>query len=432
MSNLVLFVLFVLSLILFRRAFLSSKLPMIKICLAIYFVNFLLGHVILTFYRLLFRPDSYILLADLRLLESKLDIKFLLFLNIAQFLLVCLGTLISGDRYVKDNEPEIKFFSRDLTTAIILMTLVGWIGNIAVYFGNVNIFSAFHPFELLGTAWLVSGFRLINFKKFILIAIASSHFIWAVFIFKSKSEAFLILVALAIRFLHSKTKVRIYQISAISLVGILLFPFIQVQKGILTLSKIQNQLDSQGEQFTFLKSFGLSFLQRFDGADSITDAYSASAGSWYTPIEYMRVILSKLIPNISFLLGDYFGENTSTTSSLGQMWNDQMRTISIEKVTYGIPVTFGPMAEGYAISGMILGLFLCLTFGIIMKKLCSACYSQKLFSVTCGFYYMCHLENLQNSIGSTILMVPKMLECYLVLRIFQIFSSKPIVRFLSN
>ena len=423
MTILILSLLSVSSVYLAKKAFASSNFPILEIPLAIYFMNFLLGHLILISYRLIFKPSS-LYLGDYRFFKSGTDIKFIIALNFLQFNFVCLGILIGRNNAKEIQANKYQRFEKDLTWALILMTLIGWIGNIGVISGNINLFSAFHPFELFGTAWLVSGFRLKEVNRFVVIVLSSFHLIWAIFFFHSKSEAFLVLISLVIRFIHSKSKITIRQLLSVVLIGILLFPYIQEQKGIFTFSKIQSLLTSQGVKLPYAKSFALTLLQRFDGADSITDAYSAGAGSWYSPLEYVQIIFFKLIPNISFLVGDSFGENTLTSRSLGQLWNDQVRPQSLINITRGVPVTYGPMAEGYALSGLLLGLSLCLIFGIIIRKFCSACYSNNLFAVSCGLYFISHLENLQNSLGSTILMTPKMLECFLLVRLLQMALSK--------
>jgi len=50
---------------------------------------------------------------------------------------------------------------------------------------------------------------------------------------------------------------------------------------------------------------------------------------------------------------------------MGQLWNNQMRPRSVLDVTSSVPVTYGPLAEGYAISGLVLGILLSISFGII-------------------------------------------------------------------
>lgn len=395
----------------------KSMYPMLKIAYLVYLLNFCIGHIILLSYRLIFEPESTVLLADTRLLEGKLNIEYLLFLNVLQLLFVCSGILLTTSANSKRNELTAKSFPPELNTALVWATSIGWIGNVAGVTGNVNLYSAFHPFELLGTAWIVSGFRLKPIRQVLVFFLASLHLFWAVLIFHSKSEAFLILVALLIRFLHSETSKKGSQIMLVSISALFLFPFIQVQKGILTLSKVQMLLVSQGEKFSLPKSFAIGFLQRFDGADSITDAYSAGAGSWYSFLDYSKLLITKFIPNISFLLGNYFGEETSNSSSLGQLWNDQMRPFSMRNVTYGVAVTFGPMAEGFSIGGLSLGIFLCILFGALIGFFCKSCYSIKLLPTLCGLYFMFHLENLQNSFGNLILMLSKVLQCYLLLKI---------------
>ena len=390
---------------------------MFKIAISVYLINFFIGHVLLLSYRLIFKPNSYILLGDIRLLNINIDIKFLLFLNLLQLVFVSVGVFIAKSAKSAKRFLEREDFPEDLNRALLLTTFIGWIGNLAGIRGNVNLFSAFHPFELLGTAWLVSGFRLKRLGQPVVFILAMFHLIWAVLLFRSKSETFLILVALIVRLLHSETKIKLSQISLISITAYILFPFIQVQKGILTISKVQELLVSQNESFSFLKALGIGFLQRFDGADSITDAYTAGAGSWYGLFEYSKLILIKMIPNISFLIGNFFGEDTATASSLGQLWNDQMRPLSIRNITYGVPVTFGPMAEGYSIDGMSFGLIMCIIFGVLMVIFCSSCYSKKLFPTVCGLYFIFHLENLQNSVGHLVLMVPKMLQCYILIKV---------------
>ena len=101
-----------------------------------------------------------------------------------------------------------------------------------------------------------------------------------------------------------------------------------------------------------------------------------------------------------------------------------MRPITIKNVTFGIPVTYGPFAEGYAVSGFFLAVLLCLLFGAALHTLSNFCYGRKLFAATCGLYFMSHLENIQNSVASTVLMTPKMVECYVLLRICLLFTSR--------
>lgn len=407
--------------------FLNSTSLILKIVLSLLFLNFMLGHVILLTYRLLFRPELKLLLADTRLLNSEINFKYLVLLNILQLISVCIGILLfSNSRIAKNRENHSerdKYFPKQLTNALILTTLIGWIGNIAVILGDGNYFSAFHPFELFGTLWLVSGFRLTPFQNWIAYFFASIHLIWAVFLFHSKSEAFLIVIAIMIRVSHSRRQINFRKILAISILALLLWPIIQVQKGILTLSKVQSQLVSQGENYAYVKSFLIGFIERFDGTDSITDAYLAGSGSWYDFFDYVNLIFVKLIPNISFLLGDYFGEYTETSKSLGQLWNDQMRPITISNVTGGVPVSYGPLAEGYAITGLMLGIILCIVFGAFLAYFCNACYSEKLFTTSCGLYFVCRLENLQNGVASLILMFPKMLQCYVLIKVFMVIQN---------
>lgn len=403
--------------------FKRSKMPILKLVISIYFVNFILGHVILLSYRLLFRPDDYALLADIRLLDTNLNLKYLILLNILQLLFVCSGVLIVRTKNSRNIVWRQETYPEELNSALIFVTLIGWIGNIAALTGNSNLLSAFHPFELLGTAWIVSGFRLKPLRTQIVYFLAISHFVWAVLLFHSKSETFLIFIALLVRFLHSETRIQISQIWFVTISALLLFPFVQIQKGILTVSKVQERLSSRGESFSFLKSTAIGYLQRFDGADSITDAFTAGPGSWHTLIEYMQIIILKFIPNISFLLGDYFGENTANSLSLGQLWNNEMRPFTIRNVTSGVPVTFGPMAEGYAIMGIWLGSILCILFGAAIKFFCQACYSKKLFPNVCGLYFIFHLENLQNSFGNLVLMLSKAVQCYFLIKICLLFVT---------
>jgi hypothetical protein len=172
--------------------------PMHRILLSVYYLDFILGHVILLSYRLIIKPETPILLSDLRLLNQSFDINSILILNLAQFVMVCIGFILYG-RFKK---TSVKYtpveFPKSVADALIILTCIGWIGNIGSIAGNQNLLSAFHPFELLGTAWLVSGFRLVQSRKWLVYSFAVSHLIWAIFLFHSKSEAFLILVALII------------------------------------------------------------------------------------------------------------------------------------------------------------------------------------------------------------------------------------------
>lgn len=397
--------------------FKNSGMPILKIAILFYFANYILGHVILLSYRLIFRPVDYNLLADIRLQDINLDLKYLILLNILQLLFVCLGILLLRTKNSRNFVWRQEIYPEELNSALLLVTLIGWIGNIAALTGNNNLVSAFHPFELLGTAWLVSGFRLKPLRFPIVILLAVVHFIWAAFYYHSKSETFLIFVALLVRILHSETKIKNSQIWFVLISTFLLFPIVQIQKGIFTISNVQNRLSSQGQSFSFLKSTTIGYLQRFDGADSITDAFTAGPGSWYTLVEYTRIIILKFIPNISFLLGDYFGENTADSLSLGQLWNNQMRPFTIRNVTSGVPVSFGPMAEGYAIIGIWLGIVMCILFGASIKLFSYACYSKKLFPSVCGLYFLFHLENLQNSFGNIVLMLPKAVQSYFLIKI---------------
>jgi hypothetical protein len=402
----------------------KANSAMHRITLFVYFLNFILGHIILLSYRLLLKPENPLLLSDSRLLNRGSDIYFILILNFTQFLVVCAGSILYG----RFKHPSVKdlpsIFPKSVCDSIILLTCIGWIGNIAAIAGNQNLLSAFHPFELLGTTWLVSGFRLPQTRRWLVYSFALSHLVWAIFLFHSKSEAFLILVAIVIRVSHQGSRVNYRAIWASAVAGLLLFPFIQIQKGIFTLSRVEMLLNSQGEKHAWFKSFGIGFLQRFDGADSITDAFTAGSGAWFSTVEYTKIIVFKFFPNVSFLVGNYFGEETSRSLSLGQLWNNQMRPITIRNVTYGIPVTYGPFAEGYAVSGFLLAVLCCVLFGAALHAFSNYCYSRNLFVATCGLYFMSHLENIQNSVASTILMLPKMIECFIVLRIFMLFTSK--------
>jgi hypothetical protein len=310
-----------------------------------------------------------------------------------------------------------------INRALIGMASIGWIGNIAGLIGRNNLFSAFHPFEIMGTVWLVSGFRLKELKIFYPILFGVSHLVWAIFFFHSKSEAFVILVGLIIRVVYTNPKKIKLKISVIIIATGILFPFIQTKKGIETASAAHNILTQNGTGYSSTRSFIIGILQRFDGADSITDAYFAGSGAWYDIYDYIKLLLGKFIPNVSFLVGNYFGENSEKSSSMGQLWNDQMRPLSIVNVTPGVPVTYGPLAEGYAISGIALGIGLSILFGAIISRFCDLSYSKNLLGISCGVYFICHLETLQNSTGTLLLLLPKALQCFLFLSLLRILLS---------
>lgn len=390
-----------------------------QIVLLLFIVNFFLGHVLLLAYRLLTHATNPLLLGDRRLVDSSLNLGFIFFLNILEFVCIEIGYLIT-QIFWKGKFHSILALPDSLNRALIGLSLAGWIGNVAILSGRNNLFSAFHPFEILGTFWIVSGFRLKGMHISYPIIFGISHFMWAIFFYHSKSETFVVLVALLIRLLHSNSQRRKLKILSLIVLTVLLFPFIQIQKGIYTVKTVQSFLSQTGSSNSVVKSLFIGILQRFDGADSITDAYVAGGGIWYNLYDYCKILLSKFIPNVSFLVGDYFGENSEKSMSMGQLWNDQMRPHSLSNVTLTVPVTYTPMAEGYAISGIALGILLSMSFGILISKLCNMNYSNNLFSIALGMSFICHLELLQNSTITLILWFQKAIQCWLLLFIFKI------------
>lgn len=384
-------------------------------------INFILGHVLVLTLRLITQETNPILLGDRRLIDSQANLSYLLFLNLLEFICIEFGFFLS-QKYCKTS-TSIRKLSFSTNHALIGMAFIGWVGNIGAILGRNNLFSAFHPFEILGTVWLVSGFRLKDINIFYPVLFGVSHLIWAIFFFHSKSEAFVILVGLIIRVVYLSPKKIKLKISGIIIAAVFLFPFIQTKKGIETASAAHKILEQKGTSFSAARSFIIGILQRFDGADSITDAYFAGSSAWYNAYDYTKIIIGKFIPNVSFLVGNYFGENSEKSSSMGQLWNNQMRPFSINNVTPGVPVTYSPLAEGYAISGLVLGIVLSIFFGSLVSKLCDLNYSNNLLGISIGMYFMCHLETLQNSTGTLILLLPKALQCFICLGLLRIFLS---------
>ena len=390
-----------------------------QIVITLFVANFFLGHVVLLTYRLLTHATNPILLGDRRLVDPSLDINSIILLNILEFICIEIGYVMS-QIFWKGKFSSIHSLPDSLNLALIGMSIMGWIGNLAVLTGRNNLFSAFHPLESLGTFWIVSGFRLKSMHIFYPIIFGLSHLIWAIFFYHSKSETFVILIALLIRQLHFNARRIKFKISGIVALSVVLFPFIQTKKGIETTSAAQTILSQNGSSYPVIRSFFIGILERFDGADSITDAYLGGGGIWYNVYDYCKILLSKFIPNVSFLVGSYFGENSENSSSMGQLWNDQMRPISISNVTSRVPVTYTPLAEGYAISGIALGIVLSISFGILISKLCDLNYSKNLPSISMGMYFICHLENLQNSTGTLLLLFPKAIQCWMILYLLKI------------
>lgn len=393
-----------------------------QIVLTLFFVNFILGHVLLLTYRLVTQATNPLLLGDQRLFSTSLNLGYLIILNLLQFICIAFGYLLS-QKYGKISIGSVHDLPISTNRALIGMAIIGWVGNIAGLLGSNNLFSAFHPFEILGTVWLVSGFRLKKMNIFYPVFFGVSHLVWAIFFFHSKSEAFVILISLIIRVIHIDRKTIKLKISGIIVATAFLFPFIQTKKGIETAKAAQIILEQNGTSYSSERSLIIGILQRFDGADSITDAYFAGSGTWYDAYDYIKILLGKFIPNVSFLVGNYFGENSEKSSSMGQLWNDQMRPLSIPNVTPGVPVTYGPLAEGYAISGLAVGILLSIIFGAIVSKLCDLNYSNNLFGISIGMYFICHLESLQNSTGTLLLLLPKALQCFLCLILLRILLS---------
>ena len=337
-----------------------------QLVLTLFIANFILGHVLLLTFRLVTQATNPVLLGDRRLIDSSVNLSYIILLNALEFFCIELGYLVS-QRFWRSKYTSIRTLPPSINRALIGMVIFGWIGNIATLIGKNNLFSAFHPFEIIGTLWIVSGFRLKDMHIFYPIFFGISHLIWAIFFFHSKSEAFVIFVGLLIRVLHYNPEKIKLKISGIIIVTVILFPLIQTKKGIETASAAQRILSQNGSSYPDARSFFIGILQRFDGADSITDAYLAGGGIWYNAYDYCKILISKFIPNVSFLVGNYFGENSEKSSSMGQLWNDQMRPHSIGNVTSGVPVTYGPLAEGYAISGLALGIVLSISFGILVS-----------------------------------------------------------------
>lgn len=390
-----------------------------QLVLALFIANFLLGHVLLLTFRLLTQATNPVLLGDRRLIDPSVHLSYIILLNSLEFICIELGYLMS-QIFWKGKYNSILTLPHSINRALIGMAVLGWIGNIAVLIGKNNLYSAFHPFEIIGTFWIVSGFRLRDMHIFYPIFFGISHLIWAIFFFHSKSEAFVILVGLLIRLLHYNPQKIKLKISGIIAVTVILFPFIQTKKGIETAGAAQIILSQNGSSYPGARSFFIGILERFDGADSITDAYLAGGGIWYNAYDYCKILLSKFIPNVSFLVGNYFGENSEKSSSMGQLWNDQMRPHSIVNVTSNVPVTYTPLAEGYAISGLALGITLSISFGALVSKLCDLSYSKNIFSISLGMYFICHLETMQNSTGTLLLLLPKALQCWLLLYILKV------------
>lgn len=399
-----------------------NRNPINQIVFTLFLVNFILGHIVLLGFQLITKASNPVFLGDPRLFDPSISLVLILFLNALQYFCVVSGYVLA-EKFWKNKKTSSQALPQSINRALIAMVVIGWIGNISILFGESNLFSAFHPFELLGTLWIVSGFRLKDMHILYPIFFGASHFIWAMFLFHSKSEVFIIFIAMLIRFLHYNRESIKIKILILTSLTIILFPLIQSQKKISTASKAHELLSQSGENYPAIKSFFIGMLERFDGANSITDAYLAGPGSWFQVIDYGKILLSKFIPNVSFLVGDYFGENTRDSRSLGQLWNNEMRSQTIGNVTRDVPVSYGPFAEGYAISGLILAILLSIFFGILMSKLCALNYKKNLLSMTCGLYFVSSLHILQNSTGYFFLMLPKALQCYALLYILKIFFS---------
>lgn len=427
---LVVFILFLFCLSVFVTvlAFRVNRNYLNQIFLALFIANFILGHILLLTFRLVTQATNPVLLGDRRLIDSSVNLRYIILLNVLEFFCIQFGYLVSQTVW-RNKHTSISTLPISINRALVGMTIIGWIGNIAALFGEKNLFSAFHPFEILATLWIVSGFRLKDMHIFYPIFFGTTHLVWAIFFFHSKSEAFVILVGVLIRILYyNPTKIKV-KISGISIMAVILFPFIQTQKGIETASAAQKLLTQEGSNYSALRSFFIVILQRFDGADSITDAYLAGSGIWYNAYDYSKIVISKFIPNVSFLVGNYFGENSEKSISMGQLWNNQMRSHSVVDATLDVPVTYGPLAEGYAISGLVLGIVLCISFGILTSKLCDLSYSTNLLSITIGMYFISHLETIQNSTGTLVLLLPKALQCFLMFYLLKVcLSSKGLTR----
>jgi len=399
-----------------------SRNPINQIVVTLFTVNFILGHIILLSFQLITKASNPVLLGDPRLFDPSISLVSILFLNALQYFCVMSGYVLV-QKFWKNKKTSIQALPQSINRALIAMVIIGWTGNISILLGEVNLFSAFHPFELLGTLWIVSGFRLKDMHIFYPILFGASHFIWAMFFFHSKAEVFVIFIAILIRFLHYNRKIIRIKILVLISLTISLFPLIQNQKKIFTATKAYDLISQSGGDYPAVRSFIIGILERFDGANSITDAYLAGPGSWFQVSDYGRILLSKFIPNVSFLVGEYFGENTRESRSLGQLWNNELRSQTFGNVTRDVPVSYGPFAEGYAISGLTLAILLSISFGILISKLCDLNYTKNLLSITCGLYFVSNLVVLQNSTGSLFLMLPKALLCFTLLYILKIFFS---------
>ncbi len=323
-------------------------------------------------YWILEKPNSFVLLGDIRLANSDygqplIDVMWLIALGESIFMAI---SLIAFKKRIHAGWDRSRFAqvllpltSKKFLTSMAIFYVFGWVGRLSL-FGAVPILgTALTPFGIVAAATLIMFSKFWSQKFFppLIAVLVGLEFLWA-FTLGLKAGAFVPLVALACRWnvLPNRTNGSWKSLALIPIVGAISFLIIQTQRGILNEEVSMARSENGGNP---LRGLLISILERFDGAVAIVDAYAAQTISkWLSIGEYLERASLNLVPRGLF---------SSDLETVGQQWTREVVTQSKSFQYQDVSLASGFWAEGLALAGVAGLVCLAVVQALLVSKVVS-------------------------------------------------------------
>jgi hypothetical protein len=303
-------------------------------------------------YWFIFKPDSYVLLGDVRLANSDYEglLGVLLYILLGETIFLSVSALLLRKRLAVgwnrlDNATRFENISSSPSVRILTaLYCFGWIGRLSALAQQVSIAAALTPFGTVASATLII-FTDFKSRKLIptpVLVLFSVEIGWA-FLFGSKAAAFIPALALVFRWAiaPNRKKIPVYFVLGIPALFSVIFLAIQTQRGILNGDTAYARSDGG---VNTIKSQFIGLLERFDGASAIVDANAAwNFNKWLSLDEFIVRMLINLVPK---------GPLFPISETLGQQWTREVVSQSKPFQFQDVSLAAGFWAEGLALAGL--------------------------------------------------------------------------------
>ncbi|GAB4099236.1 hypothetical protein [Sinomonas halotolerans] len=309
-----------------------------------------LGYVARPLFLIVAKPTGSSLLTDPRLARAEYGEPMtgalgIVLVGLISYVAVVTAYFLSRKRDRSSNMMHLMPAGNDANRKLLVwcglvLWAIGWLGRID-FLSAQSILSQLQPLAITGATLAIVGLKRSAISFVPLSAVLFIEVSWS-FSFESKAAMVLPVLALCLRFILTNRTSALLKLLPI-IAGSVLVGFFAIQsiRGIFTTSQAES-LSSSVNGGT-LAVYLLGLLQRFDGFSSVTDSYYLGPGNWQPASQYFMRVFENLIPK--------FGE--AQEASVGQLWTREVRAYSIPDQYRDVPIAAGPIAEGYAMWGVL-------------------------------------------------------------------------------